>query len=326
MNSPFENTKIELPTFDTLEIDSELTKPENKGLFQKDKSIFSLFKDSLTPLKDENKEKNFPKYFANIDHKLFTYMGVLTDELKRDLYGYSSFENKDEYLGEYQIEAKEGFGVYKYKENENQSDIYIGDYKNNSKTGEGIYLIIKKKLENKEKPGTIDLINYDCAIGKFKDDLFIEGKIFSINYDKNVLFIGKVDEKGLPSDKNSLVFEGEEKIFRGIVENGKMVEGRNIFLKGGEKIKGYYFKRKEEENPEDQYEFEYDKDQEKDEESIQWAKKINVGEYRESIQNVYDKIGDLTKKFKNFETAKNVDFNNEVKNNILNEVNKLIKN
>ena len=44
-------------------------------------------------------------------------------------------ENKDEFLGEYKYEIREGFGIYKFSPNEDVEDIYIGNYKNNRKTG-----------------------------------------------------------------------------------------------------------------------------------------------------------------------------------------------
>lgn len=324
------------PSFDILQIDYEISKPDNGRIFAIDKSKFSFHSSYNPQEKQESQlpENSYPKYFASIDHKLFQYTGVLNNELKRDLYGYSSFENKDEFLGEYNIEQRNGFGIYKYRElqdNEHNdyipSEIYIGEYKENSKEGNGIYLTITKKSIIKDQKFE-QLINYDCAIGVFKEDMFQEGKIFTLNDENQNLFVGKVDQIGAPSDDNALVIEDKgERFFYGKVVDGLMKEGRNVFLdENGNKTKGYYFiKNDQEVDEEKRFKFEYEKGQEKDEEMISKVKEIKIGEYKEIIQGIYGKICQAIDTFKSFEKAKEVNFENDVKKNILDEINKLMK-
>lgn len=327
----------DLPLFDILQIDSELSKPENKGVFEVNKSKFS-FHSSYNPQdkpETQPSDNPFPKYFSSIDHKLFKYTGVLSNQLKRDIYGYSFFENRDEFLGEYNMEKRNGFGIYKYREmkdNEKNdyipAEIYIGEYKDNSKNGNGIYLSISKKSSIKDK-NKEQLIIYDCAIGVFKDDLFQEGKIFSIKDEKQNLFVGKIDQMGIPNDDNGIVIEDKgDRFFFGRVAEGKMKEGRNIFLdEKGNKTKGYYFTKKDQEEVEEnRFDFSYEKGQEKDEEIIKKVKQIKIGEYRNIIQGIFEKVCQAFNTFKTFEKAKEIDFENNVKKNILDDVNKLLSN
>lgn len=328
MESPkTEPATTPLPSFDVLEIDSKLSSSEN-SVFTLEKSKFSFFPSFDPKNKPESPDEDFPKYFSFIDHKLFKYTGVLSKELRRDLYGYSFFENRDEYLGEYKTEKKNGFGIYKWKElkdsmNENYSpaEIFIGEYKDNKKDGKGIYLSIIKKIEKENK-----IIYYDCAIGEFKEDSFIGGKIFSLGDGSENLFVGRVNELGLPDDDNALVVEEENKIFVGKVKEGNMVEGRSIFLDDkGIKKKAYYFVKKEEGTEGDGIEFNYEKNMDKDDEVIEKVKNMKVGEYKVIIQGIYEKVFQALGWFKDFDKAKNVNFENEVKKSILDEVDKLIE-
>ena len=147
-------------------------------------------------LKKKNpKSDDFLKYFAKITTKDFEYIGILSNQLKREKYGYSLMDNKDEFLGEYKNEIRDGFGIYKYHhdENEDSQEYYIGEYKNNSKTGLGLYLKIFKSIKD-DSTGEKKLINFNCGIGTFQDDLFKNGKIFSVDYDNETLYKGKINE------------------------------------------------------------------------------------------------------------------------------------
>ena len=83
-------------TFDTYEIDNQITKKEKyiQKIKRKNEEILNKFKhlSSLTEEQLKNKDLNsdYPKYFAKIDTKDFKYLGILSNQLKRVQYGYSN--------------------------------------------------------------------------------------------------------------------------------------------------------------------------------------------------------------------------------------------
>ena len=221
-------------TFDTYEIDYRIFKDgeyiqklEAKTSINKFKLLPGLTQDEIQK-RDENSE--YPKYFSSISTKNFDYIGVLSNQLKRDKYGYSIMDNKDEYLGEYKNDIRDGFGIYKFNFNEKDDvqEIYIGNYKNNKKDGEGMYLKIYKNI--KDESNKNNLINFNSGLGIFNSDVLKIGKIFSAKDGVEMLFQGKLNDKGEPEDDDALVFEEGNKIFRGKIYNNDMGEGRNIIL------------------------------------------------------------------------------------------------
>lgn len=315
--------------FNTYEIDQEIFK--NKEFVQNSKNqkdkIKNKFKflPGLTEeeIKKKDPKSEYPKYFAKILTKNFEYMGVLTNELKREKYGYSIMENKDEYLGEYKNEIRDGFGIYKFNPNEDEEEIFIGNYKDNKKTGEGIYLKIFKSVKE-DSSGEIILVDFDCGMGEFKDDIFINGKIFTVRDDNETMYQGKINDIGVPSDQEALIIEGGDKIFWGKLIDGELIEGRNIFVDDKwNKKNAYYFTKKD--NVESPYDFDVNKNEGKDSEIIDMVKESNVRTYKSQIQNIFKDVCDSLNKFKKFETAINVDFENNVKNKINADVNKIIQ-
>ena len=315
--------------FNTYEIDQEIFK--NKEFVQNSKNqkdkIKNKFKflPGLTEeeIKKKDPKSEYPKYFAKILTKNFEYMGVLTNELKREKYGYSIMENKDEYLGEYKNEIRDGFGIYKFNPNEDEEEIFIGNYKDNKKTGEGIYLKIFKSVKE-DSSGEIILVDFDCGMGEFKDDIFINGKIFTVRDDNETMYQGKINDIGVPSDQEALIIEGGDKIFWGKLIDGELIEGRNIFVDDKwNKKNAYYFTKKD--NVENPYDFDVNKNEGKDSEIIDMVKESNVRTYKIQIQNIFKDVCDSLNKFKKFETAIIVDFENNVKNKINADVNKIIQ-
>lgn len=237
------------------------TKDKKEKIKNKFKHLEGLTKEELEK-KDINSD--FPKYFSQITTEQFKYLGVLSNQLKRIQYGYSSMENEDEFLGEYKNEIRDGFGIYKFRPSDEEQDIYIGDYINNKKTGNGQYLKILKLVEE-DSNGKPMLINFSCGIGKFEDDSFKEGKFFSVQNDVETLYKGKINELGTPSDEEGLILEGKDKLFVGKITDGEMIEGRNIFFgENYEKKKAYYFTKSD--NKDSPYNFDLNKREEKDEE------------------------------------------------------------
>ena len=312
--------------FNTYEIDQEIFK--NKEFIQNEKDKLKNKFILLTGLTEEEIKKKdpkseYPKYFAKISTKNFEYMGILTNELKREKYGYSVMENKDEYLGEYKKEIRDGFGIYKFNPNEDEEEIYIGDYKDNKKTGQGLYLKIFKSVKESSS-GEIILIDFDCGMGDFKDDTFDNGKIFTVRGDNETLYQGKINDIGLPSDEEALIVEGGDKLFYGKIINGELIDGRNIFVdENWNKKNSYYFTKTD--NVENPFDFDASKKEDKAEEIIKMVKESNVKAYKSQIQNIFKDVCDSLDKFKKFESAKDVDFENNVKSKIKADDDKIIQ-
>ena len=316
-------------SFDIYEIDNQIFKKGEYIQSEKGKpdQIKNKFKhlEGLTEeeIKKKDPNEDFPKYFSQISTNQFKYTGVLSSQLKRIQYGYSLMENNDAFLGEYKNEIRDGFGIYKFSPSEEEQDIYIGEYKNNKKTGNGIYLKVFKAIDT-DSPEVKTLIDFNCGIGIFEDDIFKEGKIFSVQDGNETLYQGKINELGLPSDDEAVILEGGDKIFIGKINDGEMIEGRNIFVgQNWEKQKAYYFKKTN--NEESPYKFDLNKEEEKDEENIKMIKDSSVRTYKDQIQNIFNDINSAFGIFQNFDNAIKVNFENDIKNKIFDNIDKIIK-
>ena len=319
-----------LPSLNTYEIDEEINKSGIYNKKEKSSEINAVFKliKNLTQdeLKTMDENSSFPKYFCQVGNKNFKYIGVLTNQLKRDVYGYSLMDNNDEYIGEFKEEMRNGFGIYKFKQNEDEEEIYIGEYINNKKEGKGMYIKINKTIKD-DSNGNLILVNYISGIGTFKDNLLTQGIFYSLIDNKETYYLGKLNELGEQDDNEALYIEDKNKIFKGKINKGNMVEGRNIFVNDKyEKVKGYYFiKTKNEKNGEN-YEFNSNKNEEGDEECIKKTKEFLENNYDKKIQEIFNGANDAFNKFKDYNKALNVDFENEIKNKIKNELDKILIN
>jgi hypothetical protein len=317
-------------SYDIKEIDSKIisegefiqkkTTSKNEPYENKFKFIPSIPKEYNNK---NDKNEIYPKYFCKIIiPEKYTYIGILNNNLKRENYGYSFIQNDDEYLGEYKNDLKEGFGIYKYKQNNNEDleEIYIGNYKNNKKQGEGMHITISKTIKDDSNSNKI-LINFKASFGFFEDDLIKEGKIYSINDNLNYFYKGKINYLGEPEDDNAFIIEDKNKIFKGKINKDNMIEGRNIFINDKyEKIKAYYFTK----NKDNFYEFESEKNGENDEKLIKEAKEFEETNYEKIIQNIYNEINKGFEKMKIYENAIQVDFKNDIMYNINNNLNIII--
>ena len=320
MSFPSSDSEI---AFDTYEVDYRIFKDGefNPSINNKFKLIQGLTQEELEK-KEENSE--YPKYFSTISTKNFDYIGILSNQLKRDKYGYSKMEKEhsDEYLGEYKNELRDGFGIYKFNSDNDEDikEIYIGNYKNNKKEGEGIYLKISKSIKEGSSVNDI-LINYNSGIGTFEGDIFKNGKIFNCKDGVKILYQGKLNEIGEPEDDDAIIYEEENKIFRGKVSKGDMIEGRNIILNEKlEKVNSYYFTKID-----GKYDFDYFKKEEIDEDCIKKLKENPIQNYGKNIQNIFNEINNAFNKFKDYDTAIRIDFEKDIKNKIKNEIDKIIK-
>jgi hypothetical protein len=322
------STSTENPSFDVNEIDEKI---EKEGEFiinnekEEKKTIFKFIKNfSKEDMEKKDENSSYPKYFCEISAKNFKYIGILTNELKRDIYGYSLLDNQDEFLGEYKNQIREGFGIYKFKPNEERNEIYIGEYINNKKEGKGIFIKINKIIKD-DSNGNNVLIDFDSNIGTFKDNLFEKGIIYSLKDKAERLYYGKLNDLGEQEDTEALLIEDKNKIFKGKISKGNLIEGRNIFINDKyEKTKAYYFKKEKNEKNEDSYQFDYNKKEKDDEENIKKVKEILERNYSEKIQEIFNLLNNSFDTFKSYEKAINVDFDNDIKNKIKNELDKII--
>ena len=322
------STSTENPSFDVNEIDEKIDKEgqfiiknEKEGKKTTFKYIKNLCKEDINK-KDEN--AFYPKYFCEITAKNFKYIGILTNELKRDIYGYSLLDNQDEFLGEYKNQIREGFGIYKFKSNEERQEIYIGEYINNKKEGKGIFIKINKIIKD-DSNGNSVLIDFDSNIGAFKDNLFNKGIIYSLKDKAEKLYYGKLNDLGEQEDTEALLIEDKNKIFKGKISKGNLIEGRNIFINDKyEKTKAYYFIKEKRENNEESYSFDYNKNEKDDDENIKKVKEILERNYSEKLQEIFNLLNTSFDTFKSYEKAINIDFENDIKNKIKNELDKII--
>ena len=322
------STSTENPSFDVNEIDEKI---EKDGEFiinnekEEKKTIFKFIKNfSKEDMEKKDANSSYPKYFCEISAKNFKYIGILTNELKRDIYGYSLLDNQDEFLGEYKNQIREGFGIYKFKPNEERHEIYIGEYINNKKEGKGIFIKINKIIKD-DSNGKLVLIDFDSNIGTFKDNLFEKGIIYSLKDKAERLYYGKLNDLGEQEDTEALLIEDKNKIFKGKISKGNLIEGRNIFINDKyEKTKAYYFKKEKNEKNEENYQFDYNKNEKDDEENIKKVKEILERKYSEKLQEIFNLLNNSFGTFKSYEKAINIDFENDIKNKIKNELDKII--
>lgn len=308
----------EIP-FNIIAIEYELSKKGNESIFNYNENcIFKLLEVDKSKVNTINEKEDYPKFFAQIKNNNFQYIGILSNTLKRDSYGYNVFENGDEYLGNYSKAIKNGFGIYISKLSEKERDLYIGEFKDNKRNGQGIYIKIYQNKEN-----SIDILNnYFCCIGSFEQDIFKGNKIFFNNNNRKVLYIGKLNDFGFPDDKEGILIEQGKQIIRGVFKEGLPIEGRKVFIKeNGEKDKGHYFLRVDSSND---YNFDFSKGEEKDNEIIDLLNKSNFEKYKENIQELYNKITKEINLFQSFQSANTVNFENDIKNDFSILIEKLI--
>ena len=270
---------------------------------KKDKCIFNdnlIF--SLVSKKEKQEYKNNEKYFANIKNKNEHYIGVLTSNFKKELFGYILFYQGDEYLGQLLNEEKNGFGIYKFKENKNnEKDIYIGYFSKNIINGEGIYINISKKD------------NYTCNIGKFYNGQFIKGKIYKVNDN-----IEKLDFKDEYNDdkgeKQVIHIEKKNDInlySKGIMKDKRLEKGIVIHIKdNGEVRNKFSFQLKNDL----QYDFQYLFDETKENMLSDEFNKSNFVKYRKTVEGIFCKIENMIDKIKNnFVYAKTLNMGDDFK-------------
>ena len=128
LNLKKETTNYE---FDTLKIDAIIK--DKKEYNEKESTIQSKFQFS----NEEGKQslENNTKYISEINTDTFTYIGFLSENLKKEFFGYYKYDNNDEYSGEWKEDFKEGKGVYLYynEKEKNEEEFYLGEWNKGEK-------------------------------------------------------------------------------------------------------------------------------------------------------------------------------------------------
>ena len=140
-------------------------KIEYKDYNRKDDIYFDFINEKMKTNKNQ-------KYFVKIKKDNEQYIGVLTEDLKKELFGYSLFKEGDEYLGEILEEKKHGFGIYNFKKENDIQDLYIGHFDNNFINGKGLYINVLNKENPLNKNSKYKLYKYNCYIGEFEKGKF----------------------------------------------------------------------------------------------------------------------------------------------------------
>ena len=307
--------------FDLFKIFSIIKK---EGSYKEKNFTFEFYKGYTLKNLEEEENEDIPKYLVDIQLNEMRYIGVLSNNLNKDIYGYNIFDNGDEYFGQWNNDKKEGFGIYYFKEKEEEKikHIYIGEFKNNVKFGDGLYFKIKKFEEEKENKENINRPNdFTFAIGKFERDNFKEGIIYNIEGEKRQIYRGKMNEKGEKADENAEIYENKNQIFNGEIKDNIMRKGRIIVLneKDIKKEEAYYFERMLDKNPNDEIEFDYRKGEEKDDELIKKMNDLFEIYDCEKLKDLYIKAIEFREKIRgkeNFQYIKDLDYDSMVKDEL----------
>jgi hypothetical protein len=290
-------------------LEIELNKNKDQECQINNNIIFSYIPEIV---KCENNEK----YFANIKNNNEHYIGVLTANFNKELFGYILINQGDEYLGQILKEKKNGFGIYKFNnKKEKEKDIFIGNFIENNINGEGIYINI---LNNENSDNNSSILNkYNCYIGIFENGIFKKGKIYSVDNGFEKLEF-KDDEKEENNLEEKIVVNYERKNDLNLYKKGKnknkiLIEGLAIYFNDNEEIENKFsFKL----NNNLQYDFKYLEDKTKEKELIEEFKKSNFLKYKITIQDIFTKIGEMIDKMKNdFKYGKNLIIEDNFKKN-----------
>ena len=307
-----ENDEI---VIDKCELEKKIKENKDQVIIFEENVKFYLIPESI--FEDGNK-----RYFVDIKNKKEHYIGILNKTFKKDLFGYILFNQKDEYLGQILNEKKNGFGIYKFNSDEkNERCIYIGNFVNNNINGKGVYICI---LNNENK-----LNKYNCYIGLFENGKFKNGKIYSVDNDFEKLEFQEDEEKeGNLNINEKEVINVERKnniniYTKGIMKEKILIEGCVISINDKETNENQFLYKL---NSALQYDFEYFDDENKINKLIMEFKSLNFDKYRNTIQELYNKIEEMINKMKNdFNYAKELNIKENFENNFVDNFNLLLK-
>ena len=309
----------QLITFNKYILEKELNKNKDKEYKIKENVTFSYLPETV---KYENNEK----YFADIKNNNEHYIGVLTSNFNKELFGYILINQGDEYLGQFKKEKKNGFGIYKFNnKNDKERDIFIGNFIENNINGEGIYINIINIMNN-ENDKSPKLEKYNCYIGLFEKGIFKKGKIYTVeNSSEKLIF--KEDEKEEDNREEKEVINYERNNNVNLYKKGKakdkiLYEGYAIYFNDNKEIKNKFsFKY----NDNLQYDFTYLDDEEIEKQLIEECEKKNFLKYNETVQDIFTKIEEMINNMKNnFKYGRSLIIEDKFKNIFIEDYNLII--
>lgn len=199
-----DNDEAEAITMDTCLIDNEIIKYK---FYRQSNFYFELY-NPLTDLALTPKTANPNNKYLNSITSHFTYIGILSDLLTREIFGKNIYPNGDWYVGHWEKNKKDNIGIYSYNTNTpNQKEFYLGQWVQGKKQGKGIYIW---KYSNNSGNSLNDCY-YKALIGQFVNDTFDKG--FSI-------------EKSLNEKDNSIIY----RLYEGTYDNDYKKHGKECIL------------------------------------------------------------------------------------------------
>ena len=287
-----------------------------QGLCNKKRGEIIKMKENALffPLYNPKNNDEIDNYFVDIkNNSKEHYIGVLTKEFKKTIFGYILFKEGDEYLGQILDEKKNGFGIYKFSsENKNEEDIYIGNFKDNKINGRGIHINI---LEHSSKN---ELIKYNCNIGDFENNEFKKGKIYSYNNGFEQLKFKDEDIDNIKNDKGKKVINIEKNggltlFTEGLLKDKKLIEGVVLTINNDGNIENQFSYKV---NQDLQYSYEYFDDKKKIKELLSQFNELKFNQNNINIQEIYEKIVTIFEKEKSdFNYAKDLIKEDNLKKN-----------
>ena len=295
--------------FDMVQIESSI---RTIGKYEDEISIFTYYNNLE---KNNNDKQN--NYLIKIKiFSSFSYYGILSPELKKIEFGSYFYENQDQYIGQWNNDLKDGYGIYFYYNQNNLEEFYIGKWKNGKKSGKGFYFWKFSDFSIKFEDS-----NYDIIYGNFENDIFINGYSISKNKKGFFVYFGKFD-KGKKNDENAFFFE-KNMGFLGKFENDGLIEGRVVLFKQNKnnEIQQSYFTSKSNDINSDKFSF--NDDIEKNDFICKKRNEIIKKNFKENLSLIYLYSKELWKKFKNVDF--NIIYTINIKNDIINKIENFIQ-
>ena len=276
-----------------------IEKKQFKNACKSKKSEVKKYKDILfIPLYDSYNNDQNQNYYVSIKSKNYNnkeeYIGVLTDDFEKNVFGYILFNQGDEYLGQISEEKKQGFGIYKFNsDTKNGKNIYIGNFSENKINGNGILINITNYI-----PKT-NFNKYICYIGTFEDGHFKKGKIYLYENGSDQLKL-KNDEdlKNNINGEKIIKFERKENktlYTEGTIKDNQLIEGFILDINNEGSIENQFLYKM---NEEKQYNYEYFDDEDKIKEVVKEFNELHFNQYNTNIQEMFRKSENLFGKIK----------------------------
>ena len=248
-----------------------------------------------------NSYNNFDEdqnYYFNIKSNNYNnkerYIGILNNYFEKDIFGYISFNQGDEYYGQISEEKKQGFGIYKFNsDNKNENNIYIGHFSENTINGNGILINITNYIPKH------NFNKYICHIGTFENGQFKKGKIYAYDNGLEQLRL-KSDEdlENIINGEKVIKFERKENkniYTEGIMKDNQLIEGFLLDISNDGSVKNQFFYKM---NEEKQYIYEYFGDEDKIKEVVKEFNELHFNQYNTNIQEMFRKSENLFGKIK----------------------------